>query len=401
MPKIHVLKEKCVKCGLCQRVCPFDAINIAKGVPRFNSNCRFCGACVSACPVQAIVLQLEKVIDKVDLSHYKGVIVFAEQREGHITPVVYELIGKGRELAEKLGEHLYIALLGYRVKDEAKKLCRYDVNKIFFYDHPLLERYRDDPYVHLMVELLDKVKPNIVLIGATSIGRSLGPKLASKLDTGLTADCTELDIDEEKKLIQIRPAFGGNVMAKIITPSHRPQIATVRYKVMMKATPINDLRGELIERTVDTERIVDRIQFLDYIKEEGEVSITEADVIVSGGRGVGGKKGFKILQELAQLLGGAVGASRSAVDEEWIDYTHQVGLSGRTVRPKLYIACGISGSVQHLAGMQTSETIIAINKDPNAPIFKIATYCVVGDLYEVVPELIKSINEERSKRKQK
>ena len=246
MPKIHVLKEKCVKCGLCQRVCPFDAIKITEDFPRFNNNCRFCGACVSACPVQAIVLQLEKVIDKVDLSQYKGVIVFAEQREGQITPVVYELIGKGRELAEKLGEPLYIALLGYQVKDEAKKLGRYDVNKIIFYDHPLLERYRDDPYVQLIVELLDKVKPNIVLIGATSIGRTLGPKLASKLDTGLTADCTELDIDEEKNLIQIRPAFGGNVMAKIITPSHRPQIATVLYKVMMKATATNDLQSELI-----------------------------------------------------------------------------------------------------------------------------------------------------------
>jgi electron transfer flavoprotein alpha subunit len=211
----------------------------------------------------------------------------------------------------------------------------------------------------------------------------------------LTADCTGLDVDEKGNLIQTRPAFGGNIMATIITPNHRPQMATVRYKVMAEAEPVENPLGTIEERKVNPGELVDRTEIISFQREEGEVSLTEADIIVSGGRGLGGPEGFKLLEELAKLLGGAVGASRSAVDEGWISYSHQIGLSGRTVRPKLYIACGISGSVQHLAGMQTSEVIVAVNKDPNAPIFKVATYGIVGDLYEVIPELIKRIRERK------
>lgn len=395
MPTISVSKDKCIKCGLCERVCPFKAIAMVEGYPEFNGNCRFCGACVSACPVQAITIRREEPVKEIDLSQYRGVMVFAEQREGRVAPVVYELIGKGRELAGKLGEPLYAVLLGYNVREEAENLLRYGLDKVFLYDHSSLERFRDDPYTQLIAELVEEVKPSIILIGATSIGRSLGPKLASRLKTGLTADCTSLDVDEKGNLIQTRPAFGGNIMATILTPNHRPQMATVRYKVMTKAESVENPRGEIEEREVNPEELVDRTIVLSFQREEGEVSIAEADVIVSGGRGLGGPEGFKLLEELAQLLGGAVGASRSAVDEGWISYSHQVGLSGRTVRPKLYIACGISGAVQHLAGMQTSEVIVAINKDPNAPIFKVATYGIIGDLYEVIPELIKKIKEIR------
>ncbi|MEM2123395.1 MAG: electron transfer flavoprotein subunit alpha/FixB family protein, partial [Candidatus Bathyarchaeia archaeon] len=319
----------------------------------------------------------------------------AEQRSGRVAPVVYELIGKGRMLAEKTREPLYAALLGYNIRGEAENLLRYGLDKVYVYDHESLERFRDDPYTQLIAELVEDVKPNIILIGATSTGRSLAPKLASRLKTGLTADCTGLDVDEKGNLIQTRPAFGGNIMATIITPNHRPQMATVRYKVMAEAEPVENPRGEIEERKVNPEGLVDRAEIIGFQREEGEVSITEADIIVSGGRGLGGAEGFKLLEELAGLLGGAVGASRSAVDEGWIGYSHQVGLSGRTVRPKLYIACGISGSVQHLAGMQTSDVIVAVNKDPNAPIFKVSTYGIVGDLYEVIPELIRRIKEKK------
>lgn len=399
MPTISVSKDKCIKCGLCQRVCPFEAITMVEGYPEFNENCRFCGVCVSACPVQAITIEREELVKRRDLSQYKGVMVFAEQREGRVAPVVYELIGKGRELAGKLGEPLYAVLLGYNVRGEAENLLKYGLDKVFLYDDSRLERFKDDPYTQLIAELVGEVKPNIILIGATSIGRSLGPKLASRLKTGLTADCTGLDVDDKGNLIQTRPAFGGNIMATIITPNHRPQMATVRYKVMAKAEPVENPKEEIEERKVNPEGLVNRTEVLGFHREEGEVSITEADIIVSGGRGLGGPEGFKLLEELAQLLGGAVGASRSAVDEGWISYSHQVGLSGRTVRPKLYIACGISGAVQHLAGMQTSEVIVAINKDPNAPIFKVATYGIVGDLYEVIPELIRRIKEVRGQGK--
>ncbi|MEM3676858.1 MAG: electron transfer flavoprotein subunit alpha [Candidatus Bathyarchaeia archaeon] len=395
MPFIAVSRDKCVKCGLCLRACPFEAVTMVEGYPEFNENCRFCGACVSACPVQAITMTVEEAAKAVDLSKYRGVMVFAEQREGRVAPVVYELIGKGRELAGKLGEPLYAVLLGSNIRGEAENLLRYGLDKVYVYDHSSLGRFRDDPYTQLIAELVEEVKPSIILIGATSIGRSLAPRLASRLKTGLTADCTGLDVDEKGNLIQTRPAFGGNIMATIITPNHRPQMATVRYKVMAEAEPVENPKGEIEERTVNPEGLIDRTEVISFQREEGEVSITEADVIVSGGRGLGGPEGFKLLEELARLLGGAVGASRSAVDEGWISYSHQIGLSGRTVRPKLYIACGISGSVQHLAGMQTSEVIVAINKDPNAPIFKISTYGIVGDLYEVVPELIRRIKENR------
>ncbi|MEM2964271.1 MAG: electron transfer flavoprotein subunit alpha [Candidatus Bathyarchaeia archaeon] len=394
MPEITVEKEKCVKCGLCAEVCPFGCVVLVDGYPEFK-DCRFCGICVSRCPVSAISIE-RRELKEVDLSQYKGVMVFAEQREGKLAPVVYELVGKGLELAEKLGEPLVAVLLGDGVEECAQELLKYGVMKVYVYSHPVLRDFRDDPYSQVIVDLVREVKPSILLIGATSTGRSLAPRVSTMLRTGLTADCTGLEVDEKGNLLQTRPAFGGNIMATILCPKNRPQMATVRYKVMKRAEPKPNPHGEIEKRALDTRSLLDRTQVLEFRRQEAEVSIVDADVIVSGGRGLGGPDGFKLLGELASLLGGAVGASRSAVDEGWIDYSHQVGLSGRTVRPKLYIACGISGSVQHLAGMQTSDVIVAINKDPNAPIFKVAAYGIVGDLYEVIPELIKVIKEKRA-----
>ncbi|MCD6529311.1 electron transfer flavoprotein subunit alpha [Candidatus Bathyarchaeota archaeon] len=393
--EIKVIEEKCTGCGSCVQVCPFGAIEVVEGKARISEECRLCGICVSACPYEAIVITGEE--EKVDLSAYRGILVFGEQREGRIEPVVYELIGKGRELADKLGEELSCVVLGYNMKNQAEELLSYGVDKVYLYDHPSLAIFRDDPYTDLIVELVEKIKPNIFLIGATFIGRSLAPRIASRLKTGLTADCTGLEIDPESRLLlQTRPAFGGNIMATIVCRNRRPQMATVRYKVMKKAEKTSRRRGELIVMDFNPKNVRDRVKVRKFVKEEAEVSLTEAEVIVSGGRGLGGPEGFKLIKELADLLGGAVGASRVAVDEGWISYSHQVGLSGKTVRPKLYIACGISGSVQHLAGMGGSDVIVAINKDPSAPIFKVADIGIVGDLYEVLPRLISRIKKYRS-----
>lgn len=395
MPEIIVERKKCTKCGICVDACPFGCISLVEGYPEI-SDCRFCGICVSRCHENAISMIIKEVA-KVNLSGYKGVLVFAEQKHGKISPVVYELIGKGGELAKRLGESLEVVVLGDGIAKYAEELTHYRVDKVYLFQDRLLKDFRDDPYSQIIANLITEIKPSIVLIGATSIGRSLAPRIATILKTGLTADCTGLEIDEEGNLLQIRPAFGGNIMAKILCSNHRPQMATVRYKVMKKAERDESSKGTIEERTIDASNLVNRTKVLDFKRTDSGVSIVEADIIVSGGRGLGGPEGFRLLGELASLLGGAVGASRSAVDDGWIDYSHQVGLSGRTVRPKIYLACGISGSVQHLAGMQTSEVIVAINKDPNAPIFKVATYAIVGDLYEVIPELIAIVKEKKLK----
>jgi electron transfer flavoprotein alpha subunit/NAD-dependent dihydropyrimidine dehydrogenase PreA subunit len=388
---IKVKVEQCTGCGLCVDACPFHCITLIDGTAVISEACRLCGLCVDVCPTKAITIEVE--VKEVDLSAYQGVLVFGEQRSGVIAPVVYELIGKGRELADKLGESLECVVLGEDLAVQADDLSAYGVDRVYLFDSPLVADFRDDPYSQLLTTLIQEAKPSIVLIGATSIGRSLAPRIATKLQTGLTADCTGLDIDSDGHLLQTRPAFGGNVMATILCSTTRPQMATVRYKVMQRAEKTSDHRGEFVRKEVG-DYVVDRTRITAVSTEAEEVSITEAQIIVSGGKGLGSPEGFKLIQELAEALSGAVGASRLVVDEGWIPFKHQVGLSGKTVRPKLYIACGISGAVQHLAGMQTSDVIVAINKDPLAPIFKIADYGIVGDLYEVIPEIITLLKNE-------
>ncbi|RLI36636.1 electron transfer flavoprotein subunit alpha [Candidatus Bathyarchaeota archaeon] len=390
MAEIRVLREKCTGCGLCVASCPFQCISIVEDKAVISVDCRLCEICVDVCPVKAI--EMEKAERTIDLSEYSGVLVFGEQRRGVISPVVYELVGKGRELADKLDERLECVILGDNMKAQAEDLAEYNVNKVYVFDSTLLADFRDDPYTQFLTSLVKEIKPSIFLIGATSIGRSLAPRLAIRLQTGLTADCTGLDIDSEGNLLQTRPAFGGNVMATILCTDHRPQMATVRYKVMKRAEKQPEYRGEVVfKKTEDV--VVDRTRILSVSTESEDVSLAEAQIIVSGGKGLGNPKGFRLIEELANALGGAVGASRLVVDDGWVPFKHQVGLSGKTVRPKLYIACGISGAVQHLAGMQTSDVIVAINKDPSAPIFKVADYGIVGDLYEIIPEIIRFVKE--------
>ncbi len=314
-------------------------------------------------------------------------MVFAEQREGKIHPVSFELLGKGREIAGKLGFELSSVLLGCGMAEEAKELIYYGADKVYLYNNPVFRDFDIMNYKYNIVNLMKEVKPEIVLFGATHLGRSLGPRVAAALDTGLTADCTGLDVDGEGNLIQIRPAFSGNIFAHIKT-STRPQMATVRYKVM-QCLPRDTLRtGEIIKKETVTVP-----SLLTIVKKEqsNEISIADAEVIVSGGRGLKKPGDFSLLAELAELLGAVVGSSRPLVDEGWIAKEHQVGFSGNTVKPKLYVACGISGSPQHLAGMRDSDMILAINSDPSAPIFRMADYGIVGDLYEVVPRIIKGL----------
>ena len=391
MASITILLDKCTGCTLCVKTCPFGAIHMSDRKAVIDmAKCTLCGACAAACRFSAIELKKDAGPKK-DLSVYKDVWVFCEQKKGVIQSISFELLGEGRKLADKLGVKLCAVLPGSDLEDTAEKLGERGADRVYLVDHPALKDYQDDPYTEVLVKLGEEYKPEVLLCGATTIGRSLVSRVAIKVNAGLTADCTSLDIDEkERLLLQTRPAFGGNIMATIITPNHRPQMATVRHKVMKEAAVQPGRKTEVISKVYPDAVYVSRTKLLEMVAElSSTVNISEADVIVSGGRGMGSKENFFLLEELAKTLGGAVGATRSAVDANWIPYSHQVGQTGKTVCPKLYIACGISGQIQHLIGMQASKTIVAINKDPDAPIFKVATYGIVGDVNELVPALTK------------
>jgi len=384
------VEDGCTGCGLCLTSCPFGAIELVNGVAVINEACRACGECIDVCPVGVIIMRESEA----KVTEGKGVMVYAEISNGSLHKVSFELLGKARDLAAQLMEPVYAVLVGSGVKDAANQLVARGADKVFVYDDPGLEQFRDDPYSDLLAECCKEEKPSIFLVGATSIGRSMGPRVAAKLKTGLTADCTSLDIDPDSRLLQqTRPAYGGNIMATIETTNSRPQMATVRYKMFQEANPVDAPKGDVINKPVDMGKLTDRVKVLGFEKAGEQLSISDADIIVSGGLGMGDPSGFELMQELATALGGAVGASRPTIDEGWINYRHQVGLSGRTVRPTVYLACGISGAVQHQAGMKTSDVIIAVNKDPDAPIFGISNLGVVGDLYDVVPGLVKKIKE--------
>ena len=333
-------------------------------------------------------------MERQDINQYKDIWVFAEQRQGKITPVVIELLGEGRKLADTKGIKLNAILLGKDVNGLAEELIAYGAETVYVADDPLLENFTTDGYTKVIVDAVNEIKPEIVLIGATNIGRDLAPRIASRLNTGLTADCTKLEIDpEDGKIKQTRPAFGGNIMATIIYPDARPQMSTVRPGVMDKAVRNDDNKGNIVPLKYDIKESDIRTKIIEIVKHAVEkVSLTDANIIVSGGLGLQNADGFKLIEELADKLGGVVGSSRAAVDAGWIDKSHQVGQTGTTVKPNLYIACGISGAIQHLAGMKESSIIVAINKDPDAPIFSVADYGIVGDLYKVIPEIISEID---------
>jgi electron transfer flavoprotein alpha subunit/Fe-S-cluster-containing hydrogenase component 2 len=400
MAVIIIEKEDCTGCGTCQAGCPTGAIEIDGIIAAVTEDkCTCCGACVEECPVQAIQLVNHEntsplAKEEFPLEAYQGVWVFAELRQGAIMNIALELLGEGRKLADNLGVNLGAVLIGDKVEHRARDLFAYGADLVYLVEDAELKNYRTESYCAVMEKLIKTYKPEILLMGATNIGRDLGPRLAGRIHTGLTADCTVLDIDTEKRLLlQTRPAFGGNIMATIICPDTRPQMATVRPGVMKKTTPDFNRSGKIIKEAYHPDAKV-RTTVIEIVKEARKiVNLEEAQIIVSGGRGVGGPEGFKLLEEVASSLGGVVGASRGAVDSGWISSNHQVGQTGKTVHPRLYIACGISGAIQHLAGMQHSNVIVAINKNPNAPIFKVADYGIVGDLFKVLPVLVDTLKE--------
>jgi electron transfer flavoprotein alpha subunit len=398
-PPIRVIEESCNGCELCVQECPLGAIEVIGDTADINVGlCNLCGACVRACAFNAIVMEepVTPVTNGPPSSvDHRDVWVFCEQRNGAVQSVAFELLGKGRELADQLGVGLCAILLGEGVRQEADRIAGMGADKVYLAESEKLRHFQDEPYSRVMTSLITEYRPEIVLCGATYRGRSLISRVAVDVHTGLTADCTDLGIDGENGLLlQTRPAFGGNIMATIVCPDRRPQMATVRPKVMAEAGPSDRGHGEIIEKSFDREVYESRTQVLEIVDElEEAVNLSEADVIVAGGMGLRSQENFKMVEELASVLGGAVGATRGAVDAGWKSYSHQIGQTGRTVRPKIYIACGISGQIQHLVGMQSSEIIVAINRDPHAPIFDVATYGVVGDLFEIIPPLTKRFRE--------
>jgi len=397
MGSIRIITEKCVGCKQCVGSCPFNAIRMEDKKAVIMENCTLCGACAGSCKFKAIEL-VRDTVECIDISGYKGVWVIAEQFEGRIKNVSYELLGQAKKLASQLGTRVSAVLLGNKMDTAARELIAYGSDEVYLVDRPELEHFNDESYADILVQLVREYRPEIMLIGATAYGRSLGPRIASRLNTGLTADCTGLEIDSAAgTLLQTRPAFGGNLMATIICPHRRPQMATVRPKVMKAREPDYTRHGKIIKPKVILPLDL-KVKFVDMVKSLADtVNLADADVIVAAGRGIGEARNLKLIEELARLLGAAVGASRPIVDAGLIGYSQQVGQTGKTVAPRVYIACGISGAIQHLAGMSSAETIIAINKDPDAPIFKAAHYGLVGDCLEIIPTLIKELKERSGK----
>ncbi len=394
MANIEILKEKCVGCKMCISGCPFGAIEIADKKASIKANCTMCGVCVSSCKFKAILFEKDEAVYN-DISEFKGIWVFAEQSCGKLKAVALELIGQSVKLAEALDVKITAVLLGDRIKSMAEELIAYGADEVLAMDAPWLNEFNDNIYGEIIVDLIKKYKPEIVLIGATSNGHSLAPYISSILKTGLTADCTSLEIDKkEKLLLQTRPAFGGNLMATIICPNHRPQMATVRPKVFKPIKADYKRHGKIVFLPAPSviEGFVKKIRSIDN---ERSLSLSDADIIVGVGRGIGNKKNIELAYELADLLGGVVGASRPVVDLGWMPYSNQVGQTGKTVAPKVYIACGISGAIQHIAGLADIETIIAINTDSTAPIFKAAHFGIIGDCKEILPKVIDNLKEGR------
>ncbi len=393
MAQIAIIDRKCTGCGQCVTSCPFNAIDFEKGRPQLNAACRVCGICMKVCPEQAII-KLETKVKSVDKTKWNDILVFAEVSGGRLHPVALELIGKAHELAKGSHHKVKAVLVGQNLAAYGNELRYYGLEDVYVYESPELAFFRADAYTDCLEACVKKTKPSVILVGATALGRSLAPRLSTRFHTGLTADCTQLELKENSDLVQIRPAFGGNIMAQIVTPYTRPQLATVRYKVMdakgreenpsceVTMMPIPKKVGNSPVRHVKTQPV------------PKGVNISDAEILVVAGRGVQSEKDFEMIKKLAALLGGDYAVTRPLVEKGWTDNHRQIGLSGRTVRPKLLIACGVSGAIQFTASMTGSEHIIAIDSDPQAPIFEVAHVGIVGDLYNILPPLIEKLEKE-------
>jgi electron transfer flavoprotein alpha subunit len=430
--KASLIPNKCIACGArCQSSCPVEAIEMnEKGEPIILlDKCIGCQKCVKICPAEAlemfftpeekeILRQLEAqkgeagaaVAEEADseetklkkfLAQYRGVWVFVEQTDCIPAKVSWELLGVGAQLAASLQVELCAVVIGHNVERLCHEAFTYGATKAYMVDEPILHHYRTAPYLEAFCSLVEKYKPEVVLMGATGLGRDLAGAVATRLRTGLTADCTGLGIDEKRQLLQTRPAFGGNIMATIFCEQRRPQMASVRPHVMPMPSKNENATGEIIRETItmkEEDVLTKVLEVISDASHKDSVDIGGAEFIVSGGRGMMSKENFKILQDLADELGGVVASSRSAVDAGWMPVERQVGQTGKTVRPKIYIACGISGAIQHLVGMQDSDLIIAINRDREAPIFEVATFGIVGDLFQIVPAITEHIRQVKTQR---
>lgn len=387
-----VINQKLVTPERAQAVkalCPFGAISYENGTLEISSACKMCKLCVRKS--DGLIEYAEEAVAGVDKSLWNGICVYADCFGGSIHRVTYELCGKAKELSQVTGHPIYAIIIGHNVADNANRLLHYGVDKVFVYDDAAFAEFRIEPFTAAFCDFIERYKPSSVLVGATNLGRQLAPRVAARCRTGLTADCTVLEMKENTDLVQIRPAFGGNIMAQIITPNTRPQFCTARYKVFSEPKPSETVSGEIINMQVTPEMLISAIEVLSTSAKPTDIDIAEADVIVAVGRGAASEAMRQSAKELADLLGGVVACTRPMVESNIFDAKHQIGLSGRTVKPKLIICLGISGAVQFAAGMKSSDCIVAINTDATAPIFDVAHYCVVGDVNEIVPMLINKI----------
>ena len=374
------------------RICPFDAIEYRNGRIEVNAGCKMCGICVKKGPrgVMELVETQPSIFDK---ALWKGIAVYVDHRNGAIHPVTMELIGKARELAAVVDFPVYCVFIGHDIRNRAEELLYYGVDEVFVYDNEKLGDFRIEPYAAALEDFIHRVRPSSLLVGATMVGRSLAPRVAARFHTGLTADCTMLEMKENTDLVQIRPAYGGNIMARILCPNTRPQMATVRYKVMDAPERACGAKGRITVCEMPESKFASGIEILKITKKRAEESLSDAPVIIAAGRGFKSEKDLAMVEELAGLLGAKIAGTRPMIEAGWIDARNQIGLSGRTVKPRLIITLGISGAVQFTAGMNSAERIFAVNRDPNAAIFNVAHYGIVGDLYEIVPRLIQELKD--------
>lgn len=392
MAKIVVNIEKIEDIKSVLEICPFGAIEEVNGKVEIGAGCKMCKLCVKNGPKGAFEFIEEKKVS-INKDEWKGITVYVDHHEGEIHPVTYELIGKAREMAAKINHPVYCVFVGHNIKDKCDTLLSYGVDEVFVYDDEEFKEFRIEPYTAAVEDYIKNVKPTIMLVGGTTLGRSLAPRLAARFKTGLTADCTILDIQENTDLDQIRPAFGGNIMAHIHTPNHRPQFATVRYKIFSAPDKVEIPTGKITLCNINKEKLSSKIEVLDVKPKTKEVGLEDAEVIIVASRAIKKQEDMKMIYKLADKLGAQVGGTRPMIEAGWLDPRKQIGLSGRTVKPKLIITCGVSGAVQFVAGMSGSDYIIAINQDEKAPIFDVAHMALIGDIYEIIPKLIEQIDE--------
>lgn len=395
MAKIIIHQEKAIEKNNLPNLCPFGAIEVNDGIIDITAGCKMCKICVNKGP-EGVFEYFEEPVACIDKNQWNGIAVYVDHMDGEIHPVTLELIGKAEEMAKKIKQPVYCLFMGHNITEKANELLNYGVDEVVVYDDSELEYFRIEPYTNVVEDFINKIKPSIFLVGGTTVGRSIAPRTAARFRTGLTADCTILDVQENSDLDQIRPAFGGNIMAHIHTPNHRPQFATVRYKIFSPPEKKENSDGKVTIYSIGKDKLESQIKVINIKEKEKTESLEDAEIIIVAGRAIKKKEDLNMIYKLADLMGAQVAGTRPLIEAGWIDPRRQIGLSGRTVKPKLIITCGVSGAIQFVAGMNNSECIISINQDENASIFNVAHYGIVGEVYEVICGMIEKYEREGS-----